>query len=183
MSKTYSKTAAITKTALIAALYVVLTLVFAPIAFSTVQFRVSEILTVLPVFTGLAVPGLSIGCCLANLLGVLLGTNPTGLIDAVFGTLATLLAAICTYYVDKLPAKLPKYLLAPLFPVLFNAVIVGMELTFVFGGEGSFWEIFLFQGISVGIGEAVVCYVGGCLLMGALYAKNVYKRIFAVDRM
>ena len=61
MSKTYSKTAAITKTALIAALYVVLTLVFAPIAFSTVQFRVSEILTVLPVFTGLAVPGLSIG--------------------------------------------------------------------------------------------------------------------------
>ena len=114
---------------------------------------------------------------------VLLGTNPTGLIDAVFGTLATLLAAICTYYVGKLPAKLPKYLLAPLFPVLFNAVIVGMELTFVFGGEGSFWEIFLFQGISVGIGEAVVCYVGGCLLMGALYAKNVYKRIFAVDRM
>ena len=134
-------------------------------------------------FTGLAVPGLSIGCCLSTLLGVLLGTNPTGLIDAVFGTLATLLAAICTYYVGKLPAKLPKYILAPLFPVLFNAVIVGMELTFVFGGEGSFWEIFLFQGISVGIGETVVCYVGGCLLMTALYTKNVYKRIFAVDRM
>ena len=56
MSKTYSKTAAIIKIALIAALYVVLTLVFAPIAYGTLQFRVSEILTILPVFTGLAVP-------------------------------------------------------------------------------------------------------------------------------
>lgn len=164
--------------AMIAALYATLTLALAPISYSTVQFRISEGLTILPAFTASAVPGLSLGCALANLLGAMLGVNPTGYIDAVVGTFATFLASGCSYFVGKKTTGWLRYLLVPFFPVVINAVIVGAELTVLFAGMDVFWQSFAAFMISVGIGQLVVCYALGVPLMLALEKNNLYQKIF-----
>lgn len=110
--------------AVIAAMYAVLTYVagLLNLAYGAVQFRFSEALTVLPVFSGAAVPGLTLGCFLANL------GSPLGVVDWVFGTVATLLATLLTRSVRNVRVKgVP--VLAPLPPVLCNAVIVGYEIS------------------------------------------------------
>ncbi|MBR3175562.1 MAG: QueT transporter family protein, partial [Oscillospiraceae bacterium] len=84
------KTAYLTQAAMIAAAYVALLYIFAPISFSAIQVRIAEALTILPVFTGAAVPGLFVGCILGNLL---IGSPPP---DVIFGSLATLIGAIFT---------------------------------------------------------------------------------------
>jgi uncharacterized membrane protein len=179
MENTSKKTKSMVKIAMIAAIYCVLTLVLAPIAYGAVQFRISELLTTLPAFTPLAIPGLTLGCCLANLIGALFGLNPTGYIDAIFGTLATLLAALCSYYISKkVQHKILRYLLVPFPPVIFNAVIVGLELTFLFNSSGNFGAAFLANAISVGIGELVICYVLGIPFMILMERNDFYKRIF-----
>lgn len=168
------------KIAMIAAIYCVLTLILAPIAYGPVQFRVSETLTVLPAFTPLAIPGLTLGCCLANLIGALSGLNPTGYIDAVFGTLASLIAALLSYLVAKRIKKpILRYLLVPLPPVLINAVIVGLELTFLFNSSENFGAAFLANGLSVGIGQLVICYLLGIPLMMLLGKNDFYKKLFS----
>ena len=97
MNKQYyqSRTGFITQSALIAALYVVLTMIVAPIAFGPIQFRVSEVLCVLPYFLTSAVPGVTIGCFLANLL------CGAASLDVVFGSIATLIGAVGSYYLGK----------------------------------------------------------------------------------
>lgn len=170
---------------LIGALYTVCTLAFAPISFGAVQFRVSEALTLLPLLSPTSIWGLVFGCFLSNLIGFFTGLNPIGLIDAVVGTAATLFAALCTYVIGRLPIKRwAQLLLAPLPPVLFNGVIVGLELSFVFGGEPgqSFAALFAFHGLSVAAGEAVVCYTLGILLLSALLHRQFYRRLFRVDQ-
>lgn len=166
-----------TRTAMIAGLYAAITFAAFYISFGAIQYRVSEALTILPVFTASAVPGLSIGCALANLLGAAIGANPVGLIDAVFGTAATLLAALCTYFIGKRFKGKIKYVLAPLPPVLINAVIVGWEISFFFMGNTTL-ETLLINGVSVLIGQAVVCYGLGIPLMLVLERKGLHKRIF-----
>lgn len=126
-----------------AALYAALTLVFAPISFSALQFRVSEALTLLPLLSPAAVPGLFIGCLGSNLL---LGAPWQ---DVVFGSLATLLAALCTRALRHRPW------LAALMPVLFNGLIVGAVLSLVFSLP--FWP----TAGSVALSEAAVCYMLG----------------------
>ena len=154
--------------AVIAAMYAVLTMVAATLnlAYGAVQFRFSEALTVLPVFTPAAIPGLALGCFIANL------GSPLGIVDWVFGTGATLLAAVGTWLVKDIKVKgLP--VLAPLPPVIANVVIVGLELACL-SASGSFgfanftWAAFGASALSVGIGEFVVCYVLGLPLMIAL---------------
>ena len=171
----------LTTSAAIAALYCALTLAIAPIAFGQIQFRVSELLTVLPLFSFAAVPGLTVGCLLSNLIGFLIGVNPIGMTDALFGTLATLLAAIAVYYIGKTTKTLPKLILAPFFPVLFNGVIIGLELTLVFASLD--FPIFLAFAGSVALGELAVCYGLGIpfiLLLQKKDAKGVSisRRIF-----
>ena len=178
MENTSKKTRNMVKIAMIAAIYVVLTLAVTPIAYGPVQFRVSECLTVLTAFTSLAVPGLTLGCCLANLLGALFGVNPTGYIDAVVGTSATLVAALLSYLAGKLRHKVLRYLLVPFFPVLLNTVIVGLEITFLFNQNDAFWKAYLMNAGSVGLGEAVICYTLGILVMVILQRKDFYKRLF-----
>ena len=178
MENTSKKTRNMVKIAMIAAIYVVLTLAVTPIAYGPVQFRVSECLTVLPAFTSLAIPGLTLGCCLANLLGALFGVNPTGYIDAVVGTSATLVAALLSYLAGKLRHKVLRYLLVPFFPVLLNTVIVGLEITFLFNQNDAFWKAYLMNAGSVGLGEAVICYTLGILVMVILQRKDFYKRLF-----
>lgn len=172
-----SKTQKMTRIAMIAAIYAAITFATFFMSFGAVQYRISEALTVLPVFTPIAIPGLGLGCAIANLVGALTGANPVGYIDAIFGTLATLLAAISTYYTGKIKSKPLRYFLAPLPPVLFNAVIVGFEISYFFVGSLEI-GVFMANALSVLIGQAVVCYLLGVPLMIALERKELYKKIF-----
>ncbi|MDF2567038.1 MAG: hypothetical protein K0R90_494, partial [Oscillospiraceae bacterium] len=91
----------LTQASMIAALYAVLTLAVAPISFGNMQFRISEALTILPLFTAVAIPGLTVGCALANFIGFIFGLNQIGFLDIFFGSAATLIAAIVTYMIGK----------------------------------------------------------------------------------
>ena len=135
--------------AVIAALYAALTLVLAPISYGQVQFRISEILTVLPYFTPAAIPGLFVGCILGNIY------SPMGFIDIAFGSLATLIAACLTRF-------MPKKWLVPLPPVIINGIIVGVELRLIYNLP------LVPSMLYVALGEAVVCYVGGIPFLLAL---------------
>ena len=156
MSKTHASTRRLAVSGIIAAVYAGLTL-FLPIPqYGAVQFRLAEALTVLPWLIPEAVPGLAVGCFLANLLG-----SPF-MLDWLFGTLATLLAAIWT-------SKLKRRTLAPLPPVLCNAFIIGAEIAWLSTDGGSaFWSAYGFNILTIGLGEAIVCFVLGGLLMRAL---------------
>ena len=163
---------------LIAALYAALTLAVAPIAFGAVQFRISELLTVLPLFTATAIPGLTLGCALANFVGFLLGINGIGIFDVFFGTAATLLASLVTYWIGKQSEKpLIRSIFGPLPPVLFNAVIVGAELTILFAPSFT-WPLYWLNFGSVLVGELVICYLLGVPLILLLNRKQFYRKIF-----
>ena len=137
----------ITQAAVIAAIYVVLVVIFGP-----VQFRIAEALTILPYFTPAAIPGLFVGCIIANILG--------GAIvwDVVFGSIATLIGAIGTYLLRK-----HKWL-APVPPIVANTIIVPFVLKFAYGSEGMFAMFF----VTVGAGEIIVCGIIGMILLYAL---------------
>ncbi|MFH1879992.1 MAG: QueT transporter family protein, partial [Bacillota bacterium] len=109
----------LTVAAVIAALYAALTVVFAPISYGAVQFRIAEAFTLLPVLFPQAIPGLAVGCLISNLIG------GYGVWDVVFGTLATLVAALLTYGLRR------NIWLAAIPPVLTNAVVIGLLLHFV----------------------------------------------------
>ncbi len=164
--------------AVIAALYSVLTYAAAAVnlAYGPVQFRFSEALTVLPVFTPAAVPGLALGCFLSNL------ASPLGVVDWFFGTAATLLAALGTRAAAKATWKgIP--VLAPLPPVLANTVIVGLEVACLsdvgFAWANFSWAAFGAGALSVGLGELVVCYLLGLPLLVALRRTGAADKIFA----
>ncbi len=126
--------------------------------------RVSEALCVLPCFTGAAVPGLFIGCLLANLL------TGAALYDVIFGSLATLAAAAATYYMHR--RGMNKWLM-PLPSVLFNALIVGWLLSDIYQVGVSFELCALY----VGLGQALACYVLGMPLMALLkrYGEKMFR--------
>ena len=147
---------------LIAATYVVLTVVIQPIGYGTVQFRVSEMLTILPVYMPTAIPGLTVGCFLSNLIGLASGANPLGGWDLLIGTAATASAAWMTYAVRHVRVKgLP--ILATVPPVLVNALAIGTELSLVYGGLPWYWHV-----IGVATGQFVACTIGGTALSAAL---------------
>lgn len=144
----------ISRAALIGAIYAMLTLVLYPIGFGAVQFRVSEALTLLPMIFPEAIPGLFVGCIVSNLL-----SPNIVLLDVIFGSLATLIAA-------SLTSRIKSVWLAPLPPVLCNALIVGAVIAYSeVGMGGGFWAAYLFNIASVGFGELVVCYAVGVPLM------------------
>ena len=151
-----------TQAAMIAAIYVVLIFVFAPISFGPVQVRVAEALTVLPLFTPAAVPGVFLGCLIGNLL------SPEMIVlDIVFGSLTTLVAAIISY---KLRHK--KYLV-PMPPVVLNMIIVPLILKY---GYGLPIPIYI-NVLGVAIGQLISCYGLGILLMKILdkYKKTIFE--------
>lgn len=145
--------------ALVAALYALLTYVSAALdlAYGTVQFRLSEALTVLPVVSGAAVPGLVIGCLLGNL------TSPYGLVDIICGTGATLLAAIGSRLFARVRLR-GTPVVSLLMPIVCNAVIVGAEITFL-APEGFALPAFLSAALSVAAGEAAVVALLGMPLL------------------
>ena len=153
----------IATSAIIAAAYAVLTIVLAPISYGAVQFRVSEALTVLPFLMPGTVWGLWVGCILANLY--------TGsVLDIVFGSLATLLAALLTAWFGKKGNTVKNRLLGCLMPVVFNAVIVGAVLTwgYLIREFPSPLQSFGFNALTVGLGETGVLYLIGYTLLRQL---------------
>ena len=154
----------ITQAAVIAALYVVLVVIFNYISFGPIQFRVAEALTILPYFTPAAIPGLFIGCILANVIG--------GAVvwDIIFGSIATLIGAVFTYLLRK-----KSKFLAPLPPVLANTILVPWVLKYAYGAEEMVW----FMAVTVGIGEILACYVLGMILLFAL--NKVRRQVFDED--
>lgn len=139
--------------AAIGAIYVVLTLLFAPISFGEVQIRVSEALTVLPYFTPAAIPGLFVGCIIANFLG---GALP---VDILFGGIATLIGAVFTCKLRNIGKWT-----APIPPIISNTVIVPFVLYY---GYGINLPI-PFMMLTVGAGEIVSCAVLGMIVLTAL---------------
>ncbi len=150
----------ITQAAMIAALYVVLTLLANALGLANyaIQVRFSEALTILPFFTPAAIPGLTIGCALSNLLT---GCLP---LDVLFGSAATLIGATGTYLLRKC-----KYA-APIPPIAANTLIVPFVLAYVYRLEGSVPYFML----TVGIGEIISCGILGMLLLGVL---NKYRSV------
>lgn len=135
--------------AVIAAIYVVLTILGASFSYGEIQVRISEALTILPVFTPAAIPGLFIGCLLSNILGNCI------LPDVIFGSLATLLAALFTYMLRN-----HSRYLAILPPIILNALIVPFVLKYGYGVPLPVWIMML----TVGAGEVISCGVLGLLL-------------------
>ena len=143
--------------AIIAALYVALTLIFAPISFGAMQVRIAEALTIMPLFTPVAIPGLFVGCIIANIMG--------GAIvwDVVFGSLATLIGAALGYVLRK------NRWLVPIPAVVSNSVIVPLVLKYGYGMDMPLYLIVIY----VALGEIV-----GCYLLGELLATALLKRGF-----
>ncbi|MGI6752144.1 MAG: QueT transporter family protein [Anaerovoracaceae bacterium] len=142
----------------IAALYVVLTITLMPISYGFMQVRVSEALTVLPYFTPAAIPGLFIGCLISNAL------SPYGIVDMICGSGATLLAALTSYLVRR-----NKYIV-PLPPILYNGLIIGGMLYFVYGVPISLPICMLW----VSAGEFLACYLIGMPLLLYLEKRNLF---------
>ena len=138
----------------------VVTLVLAPLSYGPIQVRVSEALTVLPLIWQPSIISLTIGCFLSNLIGVHMVT--TGPIDIVVGTLATFLAAVCTFkFRDRKVKGVP--LLSLLMPVLFNGVFVGLELAWVLNPD-NILTMSVIYGVQVAIGELVAVIIGWLIL-------------------
>ena len=164
--------ARLVRCAVIAAVYVVLCLALAPFSYGAVQVRIAEALCLLPVFGAEYIVGVTLGCFLANLLG-------STVIDAVFGTLATLLACLVTYKLRNvrvkglaIPASLP--------PVVFNMLIVGaFEITFFFSDTAPTAALAAFNAVAVGIGEIISCTIVGVALVKLVESNEGLKRIFA----
>lgn len=165
----YSRVSFLTQAAMIAALYIVLTYIANAfgLANHAVQIRFSEALTILPFFTPAAIPGLTIGCLLSNIL------TGCAMPDIVFGSLATLLGALGTYALRKW-----KWC-APICPILANTVIVPLILVYGYGLliEGmSLIQCLGFYCLTVGAGEVISCGILGMILLTALQRHG--SRIF-----
>ena len=158
MRKQSMKTVSVVYAAMIAAIYVVLCYIFQPFSNSVIQVRVAEALTILPYFTPAAIPGVTIGCFLSNLL------TGRDVLDIVFGTLATLIGAILSY-------KLRRHkFLVPVPPIVANILIIPWVLRFAYGETLPI----PFMMLTVGIGEVISIGIIGMIL---LFALNQYRDI------
>ncbi|WZL72913.1 QueT transporter family protein [Clostridiaceae bacterium 35-E11] len=151
------KTNFLVQAAFIGAIYAVLTITLAPISYGQIQVRVAEALTVLPMFTPAAIPGLFVGCIVANIYG------GGGIIDIVFGSSATLLAAFMSY-------KIGKKWLVPLPPVLINGIVVGLILHYLYQ-----LPLLITMGW-VTFGQMIACYGLGypLILMLEKYRNKIF---------
>ncbi len=144
------------QSAAIAAVYAALTLILMPFSYGVMQVRIAEALTVLPALTPAAVPGLFVGCLIANMLG------PNGVIDMVLGSAATLIAGIASYKFRK------RLFLVPLPPILANGLIIGSMLYYVYKVPFTLWACILW----VALGEAIACYGIGLPLLRYLNGRK-----------
>jgi uncharacterized membrane protein len=149
----------ITRIAFYAVIYSVLTMVLYPISYGPIQVRISEFLTLFPFLDPLAVPGLFLGCFMANIF------SPIGWIDMIFGSLCTLIAAYLT-------RKMPNVYLAPLPPILVNAFGVSLYLHLFFDLP------YLLNVFYIGIGEAIATYIIGLPIVLYILKSPQLKKYF-----
>lgn len=155
----------IARTGVVAALYVVLTFTFSFMAYDSIQFRVAEMLMLLCLFSKDFVTATTIGCIIANIF------SPIGVVDVVVGSLATFLSGVCIYLLRN---KLNP-LTASLFPVIFNAVIVGIELKVIY-------QLPLFMSMAqVAFGEVVCVGVIGVILLSLLKRNSSFMKMLSED--
>ena len=156
------------RTAIIAALYAVVTLVLAPISYGAVQFRISEVMVLLAFFDPFYIGGLTLGCFIANILG------PNGIADVIFGTLATFISAYAISITGKIIKEETKSLLAAsLWPTVFNGIIVGIMLKVLYSLP------LILSILEVAAGEFVVVTIVGVPLMKLL--SNKYKAVLTAS--
>ena len=159
--------------AIVAALYAVLTMLLSPISYGPVQFRLSELLCILPYFMPFTAWGLFFGCVIANVI------SAAGILDIVFGSLATLCAALCTALAGKRGRKLKNELLACAMPVVWNTVAVGAVMTYALAGVSPLDEpsVFAFYAAQIGLGEAAVMFAGALPLMRFLPKQSFFTEL------
>lgn len=174
MKKISPKT--LSRCGMIAALYTVISIVLLPISFGAVQMRAAEALTLLPVLTPLAIPGVTLGCMITNAYGVAMGANILGAVDIVIGGGATLIAAIMSYYLRNLrikglaiPASIP--------PVIVNAVIIGAELSYAMTNS-LFSPLFWINAVQVAAGQLLSCSLLGVMMIAFLERAGLSKKLF-----
>lgn len=160
--------------AVVGALYAALTMLLAPISYGNLQFRISEALCVLPVFFPYTSVGLFLGCALANMI------SAAGILDVVFGSLATLCAGLCAAACGRearrtgaMPSVTMR-VLACLSPVVWNGVVIGAVLAWSFARD-AFWQSFLLFGAEVALGEAGVLFLLGMPLISLIPGSFIWK--------
>lgn len=151
---------------IIACLYFIVVMVFFPISYGGVQVRVAEALTVLPLFYGEAVLGLTVGCLIANFFG-------NGVLDIAFGTLATFLASLLTYFIGKkIKSVKLKFIIGAIPPIILNAIIV----PFTFLAILELKELYFISMLQIFIGQAISIYIIGALIYFPLCKIQSKKR-------
>lgn len=178
--------------AAVGAIYAALTMVLTPISYGPLQLRLSELLCILPFFFPAAAGGLAVGCVIANTM------STAGMLDIVFGSLATLLAALCTAAVGTRARRLiaeaaqtegikssgapPKLwgecVAACAMPVIFNAPIIGAVLSFTLT-RSEFWQGMLIFGLQVGAGEMIVMLAMGLPLLRYMLRNRAVRNFFS----
>jgi len=182
MNDSFFSTKRIAYAAIVAALYATLTLAIAPLGYGPVQFRVSEALTVLPFFSSFSVLGLTMGCLISNII------SPYGILDLIFGSFATLIAAIITYKIGKSNFKFKRYL-APFPAVIINGIIIGILINLSLPNKPVLSGLL---GISlntkelmptmllIAIEELIPCYLIGLPLLLLIEKNPKLKKIFKI---
>ncbi|MBR5452207.1 MAG: QueT transporter family protein [Clostridia bacterium] len=161
--------------ATVAALYALLTYLSAAfgLAYGAVQFRLSEALMILAVFSPEAVWGLGLGCILGNI------ASPLGIADILCGALATVLAALCIRLISsKVDNDLVKCFAVAAFTALFNAVIIGSEIVIIMIPDKATWSLFLLNALQIAIGELCVCLALSYPIMQTIKNNKYLSRFF-----
>ena len=165
--------------AAVAASYAALTVLFSWCSFGPLQLRIAEVLCILPFFFPQTVWGLFAGCIISNLL------SPSGLLDVIFGSLATLLCGLCIvwgkkHFSEKLWAS---RIFACAMPVLWNSLIIGAMLSYMAAPSVMFWEAFILYALDVAFGEAIVMFAFGLPLISWLPKTGIYRELSRLYRL
>ncbi len=168
MHRTKNRINYIINSALIAAAYIGLTFLgnIFGLSYGPIQLRISEILTILPIFTSAAIPGLTVGCFIANIASF-------NILDIIFGSTATFFAACLTYLFRNIKfKKLP--LLAIASPVIINALVIGLEISIFFLPQGFYYFGFLISALQIGISQFIICFGLGIPFYYTLIKYNIF---------
>lgn len=177
MKQTSHTTKRLVTAAMIAAAYTAVSVCLLPLSFGAIQVRVAEALAMFSLFGPVGIWGVTLGCALTNAIGAFTGANLLGVLDILFGTGATLIAAWMSYGLRHLRTfGLPLAAAAP--PILINAVIIGAEFC-VLAGNWSL-PVFFINALQVGLGQLISCGVLGVLLVSVFEKNQLDRRLFGV---
>jgi uncharacterized membrane protein len=165
------------RTAVLAAIYVALSMLFMPISFGMFQVRVAEALTIIPAISSVGIWAVTLGCAVSNAWGVAAGVNLLGPIDIVAGASATFAAAVLSRRLRRIKIfGLPWASTIP--PVIINAVVIGGELTLIESGSAFTWPLLGINMAYVGVGQFISCVVLGLGLVSALCRTGLAAKLF-----